>query len=87
MKIFKWHLDTCATLLQQTRVKIQLETSQELGAEAGVVLGEVTVVAKVVAGAMDADKVAKTTITRRNCLPGVIHQKNGDSSHMSKKNL
>ena len=73
MKISKWHLVTCETLLRQTRVNIQLETSQELGAEAGVVLGEVTVVAKVVARAVDMDEVAETTIiTRRNCLPRVI---------------
>ena len=52
-----------------------------------VVLGEVTVVAGVVAWVVDADKVAKTIITSRNCLPGVIQQKNGDSSHMSRKNL
>ena len=51
------------------------------------VLGGVTVVAEVVAGAVDADEVAGTTITRRNCLPGVIQQKNGDSSRMSRKNL
>ena len=49
--------------------------------------GRVTMVARVVARAMDADKVAKTTETRRNCLPGVIQQKNGDSSRMSRKNL
>ena len=51
------------------------------------VLGEVKVVAKVVAEAVEADEVAKTTETRRNCLPGVIQQKNGDSSHMSRRNL
>ena len=67
--------------------KIKLETSQELGVEVRVVLGEVTVVAGVVARAMDADEVAKTPITRRHCPPGVIQQKNGDSSHMSRKNL
>ena len=40
------------------------------------------------AGAVDADKEVETTIiTRRNCLPGVIQQKNGDSSHMSRMNL
>ena len=44
-------------------------------------------VAKVVARAMDADKVAETTITKRNCLPRVIQQKNGDSSRLSRKNL
>ena len=87
MKIFKRHLVTCATLLHQIKAKIQLETSQELGAEVGVVLGEVTVVTGVVARAVDADKVAGTTIARRNCLPGVIQQSNGDSSHMSRKNL
>ena len=43
-----------------------------MGTEVGVVLGGVTVVAKVVAGAMDADKVAETTETKRNCLAGVI---------------
>ena len=88
MKISKQHLVTCETFLQQTRVKIKPETSQELGAEVGVVLGGVTVVAKVVARAMDADadKVAETT-TRRNCLPRVIQQKNEDSSRMSRKNL
>ena len=54
-------------------MRIRPETSQELGAEVGVVLGEVTVVAEVVAGAMDTDKEVKTTIvTRRNCLAGVI---------------
>ena len=58
-----------------------------MGAEVKVVLGEVTVVAEVVAGAVDADEVAETTETRRNCLPGVIQQKNGDSSCMSRKNL
>ena len=68
-------------------MKIKPETSHELGAEVGVVLGRVTVVAEVVAGAVDADKVARTTITRRNFLPGVIQQKNGDSSLMSRKNL
>ena len=57
-----------------------------VGSGAGVVLGGVTVVARVVAGAMDADKEAKAT-TRRNCLPRVIQQKNGDSSCMSRKNL
>ena len=54
------------------------------------VLGGVTVVAKVVARAVitDTDKVAKaTTTTKRNCLTGVIQQKNGDSSLMSSKNL
>ena len=52
------------------------------------VLGEVTVVAGVVARAVDADEEVETTIiTRRNCLPGVIQQKNGDSSHMSRKSL
>ena len=87
MKISKQHLITYATLLQLMRAKIQLETSQELEAEVRVVLGVVTLVAEVVAGAMDADKVAETTETKRNCLPGVIQQKNGDSSCMSKKNL
>ena len=37
-------------------MKIKPETSHELGAEVGVVLGEVTVVAEVVAGAVDADR-------------------------------
>ena len=87
MKISKQHLVTCETFLQQTRVKIQPETSQELGAEVGVVLGEVTVVAEVVAGAVDVDEVAGTTETKRNCLPRVIQQKNEDSSRMSRKNL
>ena len=68
-------------------MRIRPETSQELGAEVGVVLGEVTVVAGVVAGAMDADKVAKTTETKRNCLARVIQQKNGDSSRMSRRKL
>ena len=44
-------------------------------------------VAGVVAGAVDADEVAETTETKRNCLAGVIQQKNGDSSRMSRKNL
>ena len=75
-------------MLRQTRVKIKPETSQELGAEVGVVLGEVTVVAGVVARAVDADEEVETTIiTRRNCLAGVIQQKNGNSSCMSRKNL
>ena len=87
MKISRRHLVTCATLLWQTRVKIKPETSQELGAEIRVVLGGVTMVAGVVAGAVDADKVAGTTETKRNCIPGVIQQKNGDSSRMSRKNL
>ena len=69
MKISKQHQVTCATLLRQTRVKTRLETSQELQVEAGVLLGEVTVVARVVARAVDADKVAGTTITKGNCLP------------------
>ena len=68
-------------------MKIKPETSQELGAEVGVVLGEVTVVAEVVARAVDVDEVAETTETKRNCLPGVIQQKNGDSSRMRRKNL
>ena len=55
--------------------------------EVGVVLREVTVVAGVVAGAVDADEVAETTETKRNCLAGVIRQKNGDSSCMSRKKL
>ena len=51
-------------------------------------LGGVTVVAKVVAGAVDADDEVETTIiTRRNCLPGDIQQKNGDSSRTSRKKL
>ena len=88
MKIFKRHLVTCATLLRQTRVKIRPETSQELGAEVRVVLGGVTVVAKVVVGAVDSDEVARTTIiTRRKCLAGVIQQKNRDSSRMSRRKL
>ena len=87
MKISKRNLVTCATLLRQTRLKIQPEPSQELEAEVGVVLGGVTVVAEVVARAEDADKVAETTETKRNCLPRVIQQKNGDSSRMSRKNL
>ena len=86
MKISKRRLVTCATLLRQTRVKIQLESSEELGVEVGVVLGKVTVVAKVVAGAVDAGKEAGATRTKRNCLPGVIQQKNGEISHMSRKN-
>jgi hypothetical protein len=49
LKIFKQHLDTCATLLQLTKVKIHAETSQVLGVEVRVVLGEVTVVIKTVA--------------------------------------
>ena len=69
MKISKQHLVTSATLLLLIKAKIKLETSQELGAEVGVVLGGVTVVAEVVAGAVDADEVAKTTETRKNCLP------------------
>ena len=68
-------------------MRIRLETSQELGAEVGVVLREVTVVAEVVAGAVDGDKVAKTTETKRNCLAGVIRQMNGDSSRMSRRKL
>ena len=87
MKISKRHLVTCATLLQLIKVKIILEASQELGAEVRVVLREVAVVAEVVAGVLDADKVAETTITKRNCLPGVIQLKNGESSCMSRKNL
>ena len=68
-------------------MRIRPETSQELGAEVRVVLGEVTVVAEVVAGAVDADEVAETTETTRNCLPRVIQQKNRESSRMSRKNL
>ena len=86
MKIFRQHPVTCATLFQQTRVKSIPGTSQVLGTEAGVTLGGVTVVAKVVAGAVDADKVDRTA-ARRNCLPRFIQQKNWDSSCMSRKNL
>ena len=68
-------------------MKVQLEISQKLGAEAGVALGEVIVVAGIVGRAVDTDKEAGTATTRRNCLPGGIQQKNGDSSHMSRKHL
>ena len=83
MKISKRHLVTCATLLKLIKAKTRLETSQELGVEVGVVLGEVTVVAGIVARAVDGETGATTT--RRNCLPRVIQQKNGDSSCMSRK--
>ena len=43
---------------------------------------------RVVAGAVDADKEAGTISTsKRSCHPGVIQQRNGDSSCMSRKNL
>ena len=86
--ILKQQLVTCATLLQQTRMKIQLERPLQFRAEVKVVLEEVTVVAWVVARAMDTDgEAGDTTTTKRNCLPGAIQQKNGDSSPMSQKNL
>ena len=64
-------------MLRQTRVKFKLETSQELGAEVGVVLGGVTVVAKVVARAVDADKVAKTTETKGIVCPELYNRRMG----------
>ena len=84
MKISKHHLVTCANLLRLIKAKTRLETSQELGVEVGVVLGEVIVVARVVARAVNGEAGATT---KRNCLPGVIQQRNGDSSRMSRKNL
>ena len=53
MKIFKWHLDPCATLFHLTRMKTDPETSQVLGAEARVVLREATVVKIIVAEVAD----------------------------------
>ena len=82
-----WNLVTCVTLLRQTRVKIQLETSQELGVEVRVVLGEVIVGVRIVMGVMDVDKEARTITTKRNCLPGVTQQKNWDRSSRSRNSL
>ena len=87
MRIFRQHLVPCETLLLQTKVKTKLETSQKFGVEAGMVLEEVTVKDRIVAGAVDTDVEARTIVRKRNYLPRVTLHKNGDSSCMSRKSL